>query len=287
MPGLTFRLIGTWYGLSFLVVPRLPTLDCKCPGRDKQLSFCAQYLAAVKLLGAASSTPPGCADARAARLYRYAASLGLDRKHQLVLMRESITRNKACKNFRYAAEQLTNLITSAVGSAPEGFLTRLQSEIEECDRLGTDDTSVPHTEQLDSWASIVAASSSASDVNDAVEPLLSPEADIMPAKAPPPPVAPMPRAAVVSDFAASAGYNPGPVSPRAATPAASTFGSLFGAGRQEPTEASMAGTSAGSPRFRRVTPKKEDEPFKRRGWSIRRKAKEKEDQINAMSFGRQ
>ena len=29
------------------------------PGRDKQMSFSAQYLAAVKLLGAASSSPPG------------------------------------------------------------------------------------------------------------------------------------------------------------------------------------------------------------------------------------
>eukprot|EP00200_Dunaliella_tertiolecta_P010186 CAMPEP_0202370436 /NCGR_PEP_ID=MMETSP1127-20130417/2048_1 /ASSEMBLY_ACC=CAM_ASM_000462 /TAXON_ID=3047 /ORGANISM="Dunaliella tertiolecta, Strain CCMP1320" /LENGTH=2277 /DNA_ID=CAMNT_0048966385 /DNA_START=70 /DNA_END=6903 /DNA_ORIENTATION=+ len=253
------------------------------PGRDKQLSFCAQYLAAVKLLGAASSTPPGSADARAARLYRYAASLGLDRKHQLVLMRESITRNKACKNFRYAAEQLTNLITNAVGSAPESFLTRLQTEIEECDRLGTDDASVPHTEQLDSWASIVAASSSASDVSDAVEPLLSAAADVMPSKPPPPTVAPMPRAAVVSDFAASAGYNPAPLSPRAAPSAA--FG--FGSGRQEPTAPSTAGTSsAGAPRFRRVTPKKEEEPPKRRGWGLRRKAMEREDQMNATGFGR-
>lgn len=55
----------------------------------------------------APACPPCLADlagssgaARVARLYRYAAALGLDRKHQLVLVRESVSRNKACKNYR-------------------------------------------------------------------------------------------------------------------------------------------------------------------------------------------
>ena len=33
-----------------------------------------------------------------------------------------------------------------------------QSEIEECDRQGTTNATVPHNEQLESWAQIVAAS---------------------------------------------------------------------------------------------------------------------------------
>jgi len=38
---------------------------------------------------------------RDARLYRFAAALGLDQKHQLVLMREAATRNRVNKNFKW------------------------------------------------------------------------------------------------------------------------------------------------------------------------------------------
>lgn len=44
-------------------------------------------------------TRTGSSSAREACLYRYAAALGLDKKHQLVLMREAASRNRASKNY--------------------------------------------------------------------------------------------------------------------------------------------------------------------------------------------
>ncbi len=72
--------------------------------------------------------------ARVARLYRYAAALGLDKKHQLVLMRESVSRNKACKNYRCGAAcahgrvgawegRRTCRLAHAVGEAGGGYCT--------------------------------------------------------------------------------------------------------------------------------------------------------------------
>jgi hypothetical protein len=47
----------------------------------------------------AHTIPAGSSGPREARLYRYVAALGLDKKHQLVLMREAATRNRASKNY--------------------------------------------------------------------------------------------------------------------------------------------------------------------------------------------
>lgn len=218
-------------------------------------------------------------------------------------MAQSTSTHHACSQ----SDRAPHTVTSAACAAAT---IPAQTEIEECDRLGSSDASVPHDEQLDSWMQVVAASrcvplcamgarakagtrvgmgipagvqtrvclkacvheswcglggkdhcacthehtttrqhvqrslacrhalvdaavqgmwsicantcsspqhalwccascSCARDVDDAVDPLLSPAADVMPSKPAPPTIAPMPRAGVVSDFAASAGYNPG------------------------------------------------------------------------------
>ncbi len=59
-------------------------------------AFCAQYLAAAQLLGAAAAG----SGPREARLYRHAAALELDPRHRVPLAKESVARNRIQRNFR-------------------------------------------------------------------------------------------------------------------------------------------------------------------------------------------
>lgn len=63
-------------------------------------------------------------------------------------------------------------MTQALGTAPPEYLSRLQAEIDDCDRAGDTDASVLPGEQLDTWAKVVASAKSADAVQQAVAPLL-------------------------------------------------------------------------------------------------------------------
>ncbi|GLI65745.1 hypothetical protein VaNZ11_009346 [Volvox africanus] len=119
--------------------------------RRARLAFCAQYYAATRLLEAVGAgTGP-----REARLYRYLTGLTLDDKHSKALLQQAITRNRAVGNNRYAADQLTVLIAKVADSAPPEYLSQLQMEVEECDRQGGRNTSVPDDEKVTDWALLV------------------------------------------------------------------------------------------------------------------------------------
>ena len=137
---------------------------------DAPRARAAQYLAAVLLLRAAADD----ASARGARLYRFAAALKLlDARHAIALVREGVVRNKHVGNFRYAAEQLTWLITQSLGSAPMHVMAQLQEDIDACDRRGGRDAALPAGERCEDFAGIVAAARAARDVEEAVAPLLA------------------------------------------------------------------------------------------------------------------
>ncbi|GIL61214.1 hypothetical protein Vafri_15611 [Volvox africanus] len=119
--------------------------------RRARLAFCAHYYAAVRLLEAVGTgTGP-----REARLYRYLTGLNLDDKHSKALLQQAITRNRTVGNNRYAADQLTVLIAKVADSAPSEYLKQLQMEVEECDRQGGRNTSVPADEKVADWALLV------------------------------------------------------------------------------------------------------------------------------------
>eukprot|EP00775_Hariotina_reticulata_P010067 gene10067-10222_t len=139
------------------------------PSRAQRQAFASQYLAAVMLLKAAGAGT----GAKEARLYRYAASLRLDDRHSLALVKESVVRNKHVGNYKYAADQLTWLVARSLGSAPMEVMTRLQEDIDECDRKGGSNASIPPEEQLDEWVSLVASATSRQEVEDVVQPVLA------------------------------------------------------------------------------------------------------------------
>lgn len=87
-----------WQGSADAFAATLTALakEPKGEATTQKIQFAAQYLACVLLLEAAiAGSGP-----REARLYRYAAALKLDDKHQLALVKESVVRNKAVANFR-------------------------------------------------------------------------------------------------------------------------------------------------------------------------------------------
>eukprot|EP00879_Flechtneria_rotunda_P017296 GHRR01018118.1.p1 GENE.GHRR01018118.1~~GHRR01018118.1.p1 ORF type:complete len:1217 (+),score=567.02 GHRR01018118.1:272-3922(+) len=136
--------------------------------KTQRQAFAAQYLAAVMLLKAAGSG----ATAKEARLYRYVCALQLDDRHRLALVKEAVVRNKYVGNYRYAADQLTWLVTRSLGSAPMEVMAKLPEDIDECDRKGGSNTNIPADEKVEEWVSIVAAGISKQDVDEVVQPLL-------------------------------------------------------------------------------------------------------------------
>lgn len=78
-----------------------------------------------------------------------------------------------CVLFRYCADQLTWLITKSLGSAPMDVMARLQEDIDDCDRKGGRDATVPADEKLDDFVLIVASAESRQDVEEVIVPLLS------------------------------------------------------------------------------------------------------------------
>ncbi|WIA34203.1 hypothetical protein OEZ86_012559 [Tetradesmus obliquus] len=148
-----------------------PALQAEPPSssRQQRQAFAAQYLAAVMLLKAAGAG----ASAKEAKLYRYVCGLKLDDKHSLALVKEAVLRNKHVGNYRYAADQLTVLVTRSLGSAPMEVMARLQEDIDECDSKGGRNASVPGVEQVEEWAGIVGSCSSRQEVEEVVGPLLA------------------------------------------------------------------------------------------------------------------
>jgi hypothetical protein len=74
---------------------------------------------------------------------------------------------------RYAADQLTWLVTRSLGSAPMEVMARLQEDIDECDRKGGRNAAIPADEKVEEWASIVGSCSSRQEVEEVVMPLLA------------------------------------------------------------------------------------------------------------------
>jgi hypothetical protein len=75
--------------------------------------------------------------------------------------------------LRYCADQLTWLITKSLGASPNmEAMARLQEDIDECDRRGNVNQDIDGDENLQDFASIVAAARSRADVDDVVLPLL-------------------------------------------------------------------------------------------------------------------
>lgn len=73
---------------------------------------------------------------------------------------------------RYAADQLTWLVTRSLGTAPMEIMAKLQEDIDECDRKGGRNASIEADENIDDWVSLVAAGGSRQDVEEVVLPLL-------------------------------------------------------------------------------------------------------------------
>ncbi|KAG2498542.1 hypothetical protein HYH03_003293 [Edaphochlamys debaryana] len=138
--------------------------------RAARQGMCASYYAAVRLLEAVGTG----SGPREARLYRYLAGLRLTPQHGTALLREAITRNRLARNYRYAGDQLTSLIGAVADSAPADYLAQLQADIEECDRAGGRDASVPADEQVADWAALVAAAGETGGGKEDVDALVTP-----------------------------------------------------------------------------------------------------------------
>lgn len=77
-----------------------------------------------------------------------------------------------CLCCRYAADQLTWLVTRSLGTAPMDIMAKLQEDIDECDRKGGRNAAIDSDENIDDWVALVAAGSSKRDVEEVVLPLL-------------------------------------------------------------------------------------------------------------------
>ena len=69
---------------------------------------------------------------------------------------------------RYAVDQLTWLVAETSATAAPVYLANLQQRIEECDRAGSRNRSVPASESTDTFVDIVAAATSRADVEEAL-----------------------------------------------------------------------------------------------------------------------
>ena len=79
-----------------------------------------------------------------------------------------------CKcDCRYAAEQLTWLASKAAGGGNSAFLVQLQQAIQECDKKGGSNASIPRDEDLATFAEIVGTATDAEDVESCIGPLLA------------------------------------------------------------------------------------------------------------------
>ena len=74
--------------------------------------------------------------------------------------------NAACR--RYAVDQLTWLVAETSNTAAPAYLANLQQRIEECDRAGSRNSSLPPGENLGSFADRVGRAGSSADVQTAV-----------------------------------------------------------------------------------------------------------------------
>jgi len=74
---------------------------------------------------------------------------------------------------RYAGQQLQWLVTKASGSGNSAFIVQLQQAIQECEKKGGSNASVPREEDLDTFAEIVGTATDADDVESSIGPLLA------------------------------------------------------------------------------------------------------------------
>lgn len=75
-------------------------------------------------------------------------------------------------SHRYAADQLTSLVTQSLGTAPMEIMAKLQEDIDECDNKGGRNASIDADENVADWVTLVAAGTSKQDVEEVVLPLL-------------------------------------------------------------------------------------------------------------------
>lgn len=110
---------------------------------------------------------------RSARLSRYAAVLKLDDKHRSALISSAVTENMEVGNYGYAAGQLTNLITQSVGSASTSYMSKLQDQLNECDRKGTRDKDIPQDEDTATFPDIIASAGRPAELDSILQPMMA------------------------------------------------------------------------------------------------------------------
>ena len=74
---------------------------------------------------------------------------------------------------RYAGQQLQWLATKVASSGNTAFLVQLQQAIQDCDKKGGSNASVPRDEDLETFAEIVGTATDADDVESSIGPLLA------------------------------------------------------------------------------------------------------------------
>ncbi|CAD7696267.1 unnamed protein product [Ostreobium quekettii] len=127
-----------------------------------------QYLAAVKLMKGRDGAP----QSRSARLLRYAAALKIDERHKAALAQSAVTENMQIGNYGYAAGLLDQLITASVGSASTDYMSRLQGQLNECDRKGAGNQDIPNDEDTAIFAEIVGSAGKPEEVENMVQPMV-------------------------------------------------------------------------------------------------------------------
>ncbi|GMH40302.1 hypothetical protein BSKO_08206 [Bryopsis sp. KO-2023] len=135
------------------------------PGSPETSGKAKQYLAAVLFMKGRTGMPP----MTSARLNRYAVALKLEEKHTLALMKSSIKENMEVQNYAYAAEKLTSLITSSIGTVSSQVAATFQDQLNECDRQGAKDANIPADEDTSSFTDIVGLAGNASEVETTVQ----------------------------------------------------------------------------------------------------------------------
>ena len=65
-------------------------------------------------------------------------------------------------------DQLTWLVAETSSTAAPAYLANLQQRIEECDRAGSRNRSIPASENTDTFVSIVAAATGLPDVEEVI-----------------------------------------------------------------------------------------------------------------------
>ena len=97
----------------------------------------------------------------------------MDDAHQRAMVSEAVARNRGVGNYKYAADQLTLLIARSMAAGQMAATARLQEEIDACDRAGARNAALPETEDLDAFAAMLAAATSAEEADCILNPLVA------------------------------------------------------------------------------------------------------------------